>query len=199
MSDAVQPAEPVPPPADDKDWTWVLERACPECGYDASAIAGADIPARVRGAVAAMQAALQAPGAAERPAPEVWSSVEYAAHLRDVCIVFGTRLAAMRGTHDPMFPNWDQDETARTERYWELAPATVAAELGVEGERLAADFDTVRTEEWQRPGRRSNGSVFTVDTLGRYLLHDLEHHVHDVHHVRDVSGANEVGADDSEG
>jgi hypothetical protein len=28
----------------------------------------------------------------------------------------------------------------------------------------------------QRPGRRSNGSVFTVDTLGRYVAHD----VHDV-------------------
>ena len=23
---------------DDKDWTWVLERPCPECGFDASAL-----------------------------------------------------------------------------------------------------------------------------------------------------------------
>lgn len=23
--------------ADDKDWTWVIERACPECGFDAGA------------------------------------------------------------------------------------------------------------------------------------------------------------------
>ena len=23
--------------AEDKDWTWVLDRACPECGFDASA------------------------------------------------------------------------------------------------------------------------------------------------------------------
>ena len=25
-------------PGDDKDWTWVLERACPECGLDAGSI-----------------------------------------------------------------------------------------------------------------------------------------------------------------
>ena len=24
---------------DDKDWTWVLQRPCPECGFDASALA----------------------------------------------------------------------------------------------------------------------------------------------------------------
>lgn len=31
-----------------------------------------------------------------------------------------------------------------------------------------------------RPGRRSNGSVFTVRTLGQYFLHDVVHHLHDV-------------------
>ena len=156
----------------------MLERPCPQCGYDAATVT--DVPARTRAAVAAMQAALRSPGAAERPSPEVWSVLEYGAHVRDVCIVFGTRLAAMRGTHDPQFPNWDQDQTALSDRYWEQDPAVVADELGVEGERIAADFATVREDEWSRPGRRSNGSVFTVDTLARYFLHDLDHHVHDV-------------------
>ena len=30
----------------------------------------------------------------------------------------------------------------------------------------------MRGEQWQRPGRRSNGSVFTVETFGLYHLHD---------------------------
>jgi hypothetical protein len=38
----------------------------------------------------------------------------------------------------------------------------------------------VQAEELGRLGRRSNGSVFTVETLGKYFLHDLEHHAHDV-------------------
>ncbi len=44
------------------------------------------------------------------------------------------------------------------------------------------DAASVRVDDVANPGRRSNGSVFTVETLAKYFLHDLEHH------VRDVSG-----------
>lgn len=170
-------APPVPTP-DDKDWTWVLDRPCPECGFEAAAVT--DVPSRIRTGIAALQARLAAPGATVRPAPGVWSPLEYACHVRDACIVFGARLASMRGGHDPRFVNWDQDETALAERYWEQQPDAVAGELGVEGERIAADFASVTDAERSRPGRRSDGARFTVDSLARYFLHDLEHHVHDV-------------------
>ena len=29
---------------DTKDWTWVLERPCPECGFDASSVSFDDVP-----------------------------------------------------------------------------------------------------------------------------------------------------------
>jgi hypothetical protein len=170
--------DPVTPPADGKDWTWVLARPCPECGYDASNVD--DVATRTRAAVAIIRAALESPSAASRPQPDVWSPLEYACHVRDVCIVFGARLASMRATDDPLFADWNQDETALAERYWEQDPARVSDELAVEGERIAADFASLRPEELPRPGRRSNGSVFTVDTLAKYFLHDLEHHAHDV-------------------
>ncbi len=34
---------------DTKDWTWVLEDACPECGFDARAVDASEVAARVRG------------------------------------------------------------------------------------------------------------------------------------------------------
>lgn len=34
--------------------------------------------------------------------------------------------------------------------------------------------------DWDRTGQRSDGFTFTVATLSRYLVHDLEHHLHDV-------------------
>jgi hypothetical protein len=169
---------PPEPPRDDKDWTWVLDRPCPECGFDASAVD--DVAERTRAAVAVIRAALAAPDAAVRSDPRRWSALEYGCHVRDACIVFGARLAAMRGMDDPVFADWDQDHTAREDRYWAQDPAAVSAELALESERIATDFGTVRSAERDRPGRRSNGSVFTVDTLGRYFLHDLEHHAHDV-------------------
>ena len=173
-------ADPTAPEPDDKDWTWVLERPCPDCGFDATSVQRSDIASRTLQAAETIRAALARPDASERPEPTVWSPLEYGAHVRDVCRVFGARLAMMRGSANPSFPNWDQDETALAERYWEQEPATVSTELGEESTRIAADFASVTDAEWDRPGTRSNGSVFTVDTLGRYFLHDLVHHAHDI-------------------
>jgi len=39
-------AAPITP--DTKDWTWVLDKPCPECGYDASTVAVADLAHRIR-------------------------------------------------------------------------------------------------------------------------------------------------------
>jgi hypothetical protein len=173
-------SSPPQPEPDTKDWTWVLERPCPECGFDASTIGGTEVAEQLRAATGALRSAVLAPGSDMRPRPDVWSALEYGAHVRDAYIVYGTRFMSMRHTHDPLFPDWNQDETALAERYWEQDPRKVADELSVEGDRLARDLDDVRPDEWQRCGRRSNGSVFTIDTLARYLLHDVVHHLHDV-------------------
>ena len=34
---------------DTKDWTWVLERPCPECGFEAAAHDVSDLPDAPRG------------------------------------------------------------------------------------------------------------------------------------------------------
>jgi hypothetical protein len=173
-------SEPTAPTPDDKDWTWVLERPCPDCGFDASAVERTQLGELTRRSITALRSAVTAPGSTVRPRPEVWSALEYGCHVRDVCIIFGTRLSLMRSSDNPSFANWDQDETALAGQYWAQDPAAVSAGLEVEGERIAAAFDSVSDAEWPRPGRRSNGSLFTVETLGRYFLHDLRHHQHDV-------------------
>lgn len=169
---------------DGKDWTWVLERPCPECGFDPARCEAAEIPRLVREAAGTMRDALGRPDATHRPDDRTWSVLEYGCHVRDVCHVFDERLVLMLTQDDPEYANWDQDETALTERYDEQDPAAVAAELDAEAAALAARFSAVTGDGWARPGRRSNGSRFTVETLGRYLVHDLVHHVHDVSRAR---------------
>jgi len=171
---------PLTPEPDTKNWTWVLDRPCPECGFDASSISGTAVAEQLRVATASLRSAVLAPASNVRPQPEVWSPLEYGAHVRDAFIVYGTRVASMRHTDNPLFPDWNQDETALAERYWEQEPDKVADELAVEGERLTGDLDEVAADEWQRRGRRSDGSEFTIDSLVRYLLHDVVHHLHDV-------------------
>jgi hypothetical protein len=74
----------------------------------------------------------------------------------------------------------DQDATAREQRYWTQSPAVVAGQCAAAGQSIAAAFDAVTLSQWERPGQRSDGSMFTVESLGRYMLHDLVHHLHDV-------------------
>ena len=62
----------------------------------------------------------------------------------------------------------------------EQDPATVATELTVAGASFSAAYAQVPSDGWERTGIRSNGSEFTVLTLGQYGLHDLRHHLWDV-------------------
>ncbi|PJI93729.1 DinB family protein [Luteimicrobium subarcticum] len=177
LPDATLPDEIVP---DDKDWTWVLERPCPECGFDAGRASLADVVTLVRDAVPRWQERLARPDATQRPDPATWSPLEYGAHTRDVFDVFGVRLASMLESDAPEFASWDQDATALADDYAHQDPAAVARELAVTGERVATRFAAVSDDQLDRPGLRSNGSRFTVLTLGQYFVHDVVHHLHDV-------------------
>lgn len=174
-----QMSSPLVPPPDDKDWTWVLHEPCPECGFDARAVRPADVPDLTRRYAAVVRTAAVGPDGDARPAPATWSPLEYGCHVRDVCELFDQRLHLMLDEDDPLFANWDQDETALAKRYWEQDPQELAADLSANAERIATSFAGVRADQWDRPGRRSNGSTFTVDTFARYFLHDLAHHAWD--------------------
>ena len=164
---------------DTKNWTWVLERACPECGFDASTVAFREIPRLTRENAAAWVPVLEREDVRVRPDESTWSPLEYAAHVRDVYGVMGRRLQLLLTQDDPEFENWDQDATAVAERYGEQDPAVVAAELREAAETLADAWEAVPDSALGRSGRRSDGSVFTVESLARYFIHDPVHHLWD--------------------
>ena len=165
---------------DTKNWTWVLERPCPECGFDAAGVAFADIPRLTRDNAAAWPAVLARPDAAVRPRPDRWSALEYGCHVRDVFVRFAERFRLMREEDGPAFENWDQDATAIADRYVDQDPAVVAGELTAAGDRIADLLADVRADELSRTGRRSDGSVFTIESMARYFVHDPIHHRWDV-------------------
>src|SRR4051812_12700422 len=153
---------------DTKNWTWVLERPCPDCGFDAASVDRRDIGPLMRENAATWELVLTRDDATRRFRDDMWSPLEYGCHVRDVYRVMDRRLALMLAEDDPAFANWDQDATAADDAYETQDPARVAAEVGAAAEKLAARFDAVAEEEWSRPGRRSDGSPFTVESLGRY-------------------------------
>jgi hypothetical protein len=174
---AIEPVLPVP---ETKDWTWVLDKPCGFCGFDSRDLATADLAATIAGLAAQWRQVLTRENVSERPEPGTWSALEYACHVRDVLSVFAERAELILTDDDARFADWDGDATALANRYWEQDPATVADELAVRCRHLAAVYATAPEHAWVRRGRRSNGSLFTFESLGRYLLHDVVHHLADV-------------------
>ena len=165
---------------DNKDWTWVLERPCPECGFRAFKATPATAATMLPALLPRWQSALRRADVEVRSDPGKWSVLEYGAHVRDVFEVFTARLELMLAQEEPTFPNWDQDQAALDGGYSALDPEEVAADLVQNGLDAAAAFGAVTTEQWERRGLRSNGTDFTVVTLTGYFLHDLVHHLHDI-------------------
>lgn len=175
------PPLPPPVPDDSKDWTWVNERPCPECGFDAGRIAATEVSSLLRADIADWERILAAhPSEVRaRPRPELWSPLEYAGHVRDVFRLYRQRLELMLTVDAPGFANWDQDVTAVEERYDLADPEAVRHDLREAGLALADAFDAVTGEQWGRTGHRSDGATFTVATFATYLVHDPIHHVWD--------------------
>ena len=165
---------------DDRDWTWVLERTCPDCGFDASAGHRDDLGTEVREVAGRWAHQLGKEGIRERTRADRWSALEYGCHVRDVLKLADERIGLLLDEDDPEFANWDQDETAVAERYYQQVPAVVRGDLLVAAEVLATRLDGVRDSQWERAGTRSNGSPFTVESLARYIVHDPVHHLWDV-------------------
>lgn len=173
---------------DTKDWTWTLTRRCEECGLAAGEIEPVDV---ARHAFVAAEEWVQilrsSPASEARPEPDVWSPLEYGAHVRDVIHIFGDRLQKMLDEDDPTFENWDQDQTAIDEHYDEQDPEQVADELEAMTQVFIARVEALTPEQFSRTGRRSDGSEFTVGSLLQYFLHDVVHHLWDVTGQQDAT------------
>jgi hypothetical protein len=128
------------------------------------------------------------PAVTARPQPDIWSPLEYGAHVRDVYRLFDGRLAQMLNEDTPTFANWDQDETAIKERYGEQDPEVVADELEDAAQRFVARMSSLEPDQYSRRGIRSDGAEFTVTTFIQYFLHDV------IHHLWDVTGQQDAAA-----
>lgn len=174
------------PAPDTKDWTWVLDETCPECGYAASSVDATEVSALMRTNAASFRAALgRGDIVHERPpvapgASPIWSALEYGAHVRDVYKVAAERITKMMKKKAPTFKDWDQNESAISDDYRNADVDKVRYDLAANAGKAADLLDKVRGDQWQRAGMRADGAGFTIATFAVYILHDVSHHLWDV-------------------
>src|SRR6185436_16107921 len=108
--------------------------------YDEERVGRIDASLREVGPV--YRSILEADDAAlrRRPAPEVWSALEYACHVRDVLLVQRDRIYVSLVEDTPSFPPMYREERVGFARYNEQAPATVADQVDVASDLIAAAF-----------------------------------------------------------
>lgn len=177
-----RPPEPLAPVPDVKDWSWATDRSCSTCGFEPATVEPADLPELILGASERYEIALERKGAEVRPAPQTWSAIEYGQHVADVLELMTQRLEQiLESDGGPVaFNDWDQDAAALEKEYW-LANAHATSVLVKErAEGAAKSWEEPEGEQWDWKGTRSDGREFTVAALGRYLAHELIHHLHDV-------------------
>ena len=116
----------------------------------------------------------------ERPEPEVWSALEYAAHSRDITAlhVFGVEQALT--LDEPSFPGIDDDLVdSAAASYGSADPDAVVDALEEQAMRLAELADDAGPDRWSR-GLTIGANRSDVRRLLEHALHDSLHHVDDV-------------------
>ena len=164
-------------PKETKDWSSVAEEGCTQCGY--SPHSGQETGSRLRLTRSAWKELLGNPNASQRPVAQIWSPLEYAAHVRDMCRLACERVELMLTETVPTFSNWDQDEQAEINDYLNADTLTISADLERQLELAARTFDEVPASSWERSGLRGDGKVFTVRSFSCFVLHEVEHHLQD--------------------
>ncbi|MGH7912982.1 MAG: DinB family protein [Candidatus Dormibacteraceae bacterium] len=117
-----------------------------------------------------------------RPAPTVWSPLEYLCHVRDVFVTHLIRLYRSRTEDDPALEPMYNDLRAARLRYRERDLAATLDELEAAVQGLLCESDRVRPDGWSRVVHRLPGERRTAAWLLRNAAHE------GVHHLRDLEG-----------
>jgi hypothetical protein len=156
---------------------------CEACGFDGASFDDHELLDTICSLGPRWRALLGSAGAQlrTRPAPEVWSAVEYAAHSRDITTlhVFGVE-QALTGD-EPVFPAIAADDmiSAAAADYGTADPDEVATELARQATLLADAAAAAGSEAWSR-GLTIGDERSDVRALLEHGLHDSLHHLADV-------------------
>ncbi len=154
------------------------------CGFNDDAVALEAIGDRLTAATSAIGNLIidNESQATARPAADRWSSVEYAAHVRDVLLTVRDRLVIGLVEDDPGFKPLYRDERIDLGLYRADPPAAVAHELAASTTMLVRLFAAIepaaleRTVQYGFPGPTTR----TLGWMGKQATHEAEHHLADI-------------------
>jgi hypothetical protein len=155
--------------------------ACAECAFDWERTPAALVE-NLRGA-ADLQIPVDDPNVRTRPRPDVWSALEYAAHLRDVLRFYDDRIRRTVTEVRPQLSAFGFHDACERLGYNAEHPAEVLQQLHEQGQVLADRVAALDPAEWARVAIGSEGDERSVLTLARSAAHEVHHHALDIRRV----------------
>jgi 8-oxo-dGTP pyrophosphatase MutT (NUDIX family) len=162
-----------------RHWVEVAADRCPDCGLEAGRLDREGVGPGLVATASRWARLLGGAGGQDlraRPADGAWSALECGAHVAGVLEVFGSRIGRVLVTDDPELGWWDHEGAVAAERYNAQDPGEVAARVERRAGEVAALLASVAGGQWARAGTRRAGERFTVEALGRFVLHEAHHH-----------------------
>ena len=161
---------------------------CPECGLDYGTIHPPDamvalrsFPRRYGELIGGISDDETERLLHARPAPDVWSAVEYTVHVADTLESLTEVIRQMVRQDDPDLSGlmWDPDERAAEQKYNEKSPDEALALLRPAAENAATTVESVGADDWGRQATFPFGERDTL-TMMRNAVHEGAHHLRDV-------------------
>lgn len=160
-----------------------MERCEAGCEFVWDAIDPSEIAERVQARASDMARIIEGGRLVdERPAPDVWSALEYAGHVRDVLLNLRDRLVVGVNEDNPLCKGLFGTPRIELGLYAGDPPALVARELMTAASLFARTWDRIPT------GLRARTMVYayprladrTLTWVAAQALHEVEHHLKDV-------------------
>jgi len=167
----------------------VLVDRCGQCGFVYGSIGAADIPDAMRELSIEYRDALLETDVAGlvrlRPAPDVWSALEYACHVRDVWLVQRERAILALVEDMPSYARMFRDERTYLLGYQREDAAEVAGEVVMAANLMAKLFESLAADQLARPCIYNYPEPTQRDVawLGHHTLHEATHHLDDLRSV----------------
>lgn len=115
-----------------------------------------------------------------RPAPAVWSPLEYLAHMRDVVEFYLDRIQRILGEDRPQLSAVDFSTLAELRRYNDECVEDTLARLDELASSAASRLRSLEPFQWRRVGVGTDGDERDILVLARRLAHEGHHHLLDI-------------------
>ena len=163
------------------DWT------CPDCGVDYKTISPRDASGAVRSFPRRYRSVLTHFEPDEdleevirrRPSPEVWSALEYTAHVAETLDLMAPTLRQIVNEDNPHLYAFDPDEQADGQSYNNWTVLEAIGELESACADLSMAIEYTPASDWNRVGTFDYGEREAID-VARNAVHEGTHHLRDI-------------------